>query len=433
MAGFGLTGSRIRERRLDRAVRQADLAQSVGISASYLNLIEHNRRRIAGKLLGDIARALETSPDQLSKGADSALLDQLRNAAATMQRTVEIARTEELAGRYPGWSGLIAAQAQRLAALEERVQVLNDRMTYDPELAGSLHEVISAVTAIRSTASILVGGEKLDADWQGRFHRNIYDDSIRLAASSEALIGYLDAPDADGPVHIGPMDEVEAYLLSHDYHFAQIEAGATDLDALAAAAQLRSAAARALLRTYFETYASDAAQMPLAAFADAARENAYNPVVLAAKFGVEMPSVLRRLSALPAGEGHPPMGLAVADASGVLVFFKPVDGLAMPRAGAGCPLWPIFAAFSRSGQPIRAEVSMPGTNAQRFLCYAIATPLGAVGFDAPQVLRSTMLVLSDPPQGAAQKIEAGVACRICPREGCIARREPSAILSPEAL
>ena len=76
---------------------------------------------------------------------------------------------------------------------------------------------------------------------------------------------------------------------------------------------------------------------------------------------------------------------------------------------------------------------MPGTNAQRFLCYAIATPLGAVGFDAPQVLRSTMLVLSDPPQGAAQKIEAGVACRICPREGCIARREPSAILSPEAL
>lgn len=428
MGSFGLTGSRIRERRLDRAIRQADLAQSVGISPSYLNLIEHNRRRIAGKLLGDIARALEISPDQLSKGADSALLDQLRTAAAEMHQTVEIARAEEMAGRYPGWSALISAQAQRLSTLEERVQVLNDRMTYDPELAGALHEVISAVTAIRSSASILVGGEKLDADWQGRFHRNIYDDSIRLAESSEALIRYLDAPEADGPAHFSPMDEVETYLAAHDYHFAALENGSADVTVFVGAAKLRSAAARSLLTDYFKTYLADAILMPLTAFSDAARQSAYDPVALAAKFGADVPCVLRRLSALPAGDDHPPMGLAVADASGAVMFFKPVDGFAMPRAGAGCPLWPVFTAFSRSGQPIRAEVSMPGANAQRFLCYAIATPLGAVGFDAPQVLRATMLVLSDPPLGAAQKIEAGVSCRICPREPCLARREPSAIV-----
>ncbi|MDP1576045.1 MAG: helix-turn-helix transcriptional regulator, partial [Cypionkella sp.] len=40
-----LTGTRLRERRVALGQRQADLAETVGISASYLNLIEHNRRR----------------------------------------------------------------------------------------------------------------------------------------------------------------------------------------------------------------------------------------------------------------------------------------------------------------------------------------------------------------------------------------------------
>ena len=50
-----LTGSRIREKRLDLHLKQAAVAEAVGISPSYLNLIEHNRRRIGGKLLNDLA------------------------------------------------------------------------------------------------------------------------------------------------------------------------------------------------------------------------------------------------------------------------------------------------------------------------------------------------------------------------------------------
>jgi len=427
MALHGQTGTRIRERRMDRKIRQADLAQSVEISPSYLNLIEHNRRRIAGKLLAQIAKQLETTPEQLSRGADSTLLDQLRTAAAHMTVSVEIARVEELAGRYPGWTDLIAAQARRLSVLEERVQVLTDRMTYDPELAGSLHEVISAVTAIRSAASILVGGEKLDADWQGRFHRNIYDDSIRLAASSEALIRYLDAPEADGPVHFAPIDEVEAYLAKEGFHIEALEAG-SDVAALMASANLRSGAAQSLLQSHLQAYRADVEAMPLTAFSKAAKAGGYDPMTLASQFDVDVAAVLRRLASLPTSADHPPMGLAVADASGALLLLKPVDGFAMPRAGAGCPLWPIYAAFTRQGQPIRAEATLPGPNGQRFLCYAIATNAGVPGFDAPLVLRATMLVLSDPPEGAQQKVEVGVACRICPRKACLARREPSAIM-----
>ena len=46
-----MIGTRIRERRVLSGIRQNDLARRAGISPSYLNLIEHNRRRIGGKTL----------------------------------------------------------------------------------------------------------------------------------------------------------------------------------------------------------------------------------------------------------------------------------------------------------------------------------------------------------------------------------------------
>lgn len=128
-----LTGSRIRERRLDAAMRQADLAKAAGISASYLNLIEHNRRRIGGRVLNDLARALGLDPAQLSEGAETALIEDLRGAAATRPGAeAEVDRTEEFAGRFPGWAGLVADQAALIARLEARVKMLTDRMAHDP-------------------------------------------------------------------------------------------------------------------------------------------------------------------------------------------------------------------------------------------------------------------------------------------------------------
>ena len=165
--------------------------------------------------------------------------------------------------------------------------------------------------------------------------------------------------------------------------------------------------------------------MPLTAFAAAAIECGYDPVQLSQGFHAPLDAVLRRLASLPFDD-HPPMGLVVADASGALLLSKPVQGFALPRAGAGCPLWPIFSAFARPDQPIRAIVTLPDV-AQTYRCYAVATSLGAAGFDAPPVLRATMLVLPDATTDGENAIAAGVSCRICPRDGCIARREAMAV------
>jgi transcriptional regulator with XRE-family HTH domain len=67
---------------------QASLAQAVGISPSYLNLIEHNRRRIGGKLLTDLARALGVDPSSLADGADRDIQETLDIADPNIQEVL---------------------------------------------------------------------------------------------------------------------------------------------------------------------------------------------------------------------------------------------------------------------------------------------------------------------------------------------------------
>ena len=423
MSTQSLVGSRIREKRLDRGLRQAAVAETVGISPSYLNLIEHNRRRIGGKLLADLARVLEVDTVLLADGVERETLDQMRSAAAILGDRVEVERTEELAARYPGWGALIAAQARKITELEEKSRVLTDRISYDPQLAGSLHEVISAVSAIRSTASILVGPEDIDRDWQRRFHENIHKDSLRLADSSEELITYLEAPKAVLEQSGSPFEAVESYLAQTGFHIAALEGGADPADVLKEAALQGQAAA--VLHAVLKSYAADVAALPLAPFEKAARKLNYEPAAIAQSFGARLPQVMRRLAQLPPNQGHPPMGLVMCDGSGALTFIKSVPGFTMPRSGGACPLWPLYGALSRPLQPIRMDVEMPAPNATRFLCFALAEPLGPADFDAPPALQSMMLVIPDPPEPALQSRGVGLSCRICPRKACISRREPA--------
>ncbi|NDV00923.1 short-chain fatty acyl-CoA regulator family protein [Pseudoroseicyclus tamaricis] len=425
MARRALTGSRIRQRRLDLGRSQAELARATGISGSYLNLIEHNRRSIGGALLNSLARELGIDPALLAEGAGSEMADALRAAARTLPEAgAEEERAEDLTGRFPGWARLMAAQAGRIETLEEQLAALTDRLTHDPALAASLHEVISAVTAIRSTASILASGEALDADWQGRFHRNIFEDAQRLAAESRTLATYLEGP-GEAALRT-PFDELEAALEQVDQHLPLLEAGGTPEEAVAAMPGL-SRATRPLALAWARRYAADAAALPLARFGPQALEAAHEPGALIAETGAPAQVVLRRLACLPPADGHPAFGLAICDAAGALTRLRPLPGFSLPRSGA-CPLWPLYQALGQPGRPLAARVSLPGERAPPLLVHAAAAPAAPAGFGAPPPLTSVMLVrpaAADGPQPAP----VGPACRICPRERCPARREPSLMTS----
>ncbi|MEX5514541.1 short-chain fatty acyl-CoA regulator family protein [Pseudophaeobacter sp. 1A09344] len=426
MARDTLTGSRIRERRLILGMRQAELARAAGISASYLNLIEHNRRRIGGKLLVGIAQVLGVEPSMLSEGAEAALIASLREAAADSGVPVaELDRADEFAGRFPGWAEVLATSHRRVATLERTVQTLSDRLTHDPHLAASLHEVLSTAAAIRSTASILAETNELEPEWSDRFHKNLNEDSLRLAESSRALVSFLDESNTGADRRGVPHEEAEAFFLAQGYHFPDLETGSGSPEELVSGApELVSDAARLIARGALEQYQRDAAALPLEPLRVALDKGGIRPGALAEQFGCDLPTVLRRIGLLPFEVLGQEAGLVICDASGSILVRKPVTGFALPRFGASCPLWPIYTALARPHVPVRRNVVQQGRSALAFKCLAVAWDHVTPDFDSDPLYHAVMLILpqSEVPEGAQP---VGASCRICPRRGCPARREPS--------
>jgi transcriptional regulator with XRE-family HTH domain len=72
------TGERIRQLRIARGMAQADLAEQIGVSKSYLSHIEAGRRPVGDEMRQQIAAALDVCPEQLQDGVPADKKEELR-------------------------------------------------------------------------------------------------------------------------------------------------------------------------------------------------------------------------------------------------------------------------------------------------------------------------------------------------------------------
>lgn len=391
-------GARIRDLRLSQGRTQAELARSAGISAAYLNLIEHDRRSLTPAIRARLANALGTKGEELETGREETLLAALRVAAATApgQTPVEADRMAELATRMPGWAGLVVALSQRSEALERRLAGLSDRMTRNPYLLDTLHEVLSAVTSLRSTASILVDEGEIGAEWRDLFHGNLDQDSRRLSVTAQALVAYLESFEQDAAL-LPPQEEFEAWIAE-----GRPEGGlATD-------------AAQDLAERWLAVESADRAALPDDLVAGAAGEDALQ---FAARHDLPLDLVLRRLATV-----EPDAGLMICDGAGGVIYRRPARGMAAFRAGDPCALLPVFEALAQPGTPVQRRIETE--TGQHFMALAVARRLPAGAITAPVLSRAVMLLRPVPP-GGDHAVPVGPTCRICPRTDCAGRRVAS--------
>ena len=454
-----LAGTRIRALRTARGMAQGELARRAGVSPSYLNLIEHNRRRPGTRVTEALAKALQVAPDMLAEAAGDEQIMALQASLAAVQSSPppEIDRAEELIGRFPGWAAHLAALAARVQAQERLIERLNDRMAHDPSLPAALHEIVSAVTAVQSTAAILADTDDLEPAWRARFHRNVHDDSRRLATAADALVAYLEASGTETGL-ASPLEELEAWAAARGYHLPQIEAAApADWDMLVAGeSDLASPAARALAAGWLARAHADAQAVPLGMLdpwleCSAGGMSDAQAVIagIVQRSGAGLACVLRRLACLPPGIGAPAVGLVRCDASGSFTWRRPVEGFSMPRFGGACPLWPLYQVLGMPGRPLGIMVEFPGRPAPRFTVQAVAEVSGGLRFNPPWAMEAVMLMIpqaggagqsgdrqsGDRQSGDGQSgdgrapdpLRVGASCRVCPRSDCHARREPSIV------
>jgi len=436
-----LAGTRIREVRRKAGMTQKALAMAAHISASYLNLIEHNRRAVAGKVLLAIARALNVPAASLSDGGESALTGDLYEAAAQGSSDgAETDMVDEIIMRFPGWSRLLATLYRQSRDQEAAITALSDRLTHDPFLAESLHSMLSNITAIRSTSNILKNIDDIEPAQQARFHAIIHAESRRLTDAAQALVTYFDNASDQSGGSATPEEELDGFLRQHSYVFPDLERQTSDVPSLInAESGLQNIESRALATAYLQQYSQDAGNLPLAAFLSEAENSAYDPGKLAQHFGTDMFSVFRRLSQLQRdGNSAPAMGLIVVNAAGRAMFRRPLPDFALPRHGNACALWPLFQAFSQPHHPITALLELP--SGQQFISLAVAKAHSGQVFGAAPEYQSAMLIIPAtdhhkieswlPPTGPAREI--GIACRICPRSTCTTRAEPQILANAPA-
>lgn len=231
-------GHRIRAARKTAGITQVALAQAAGISPAYLNMIEHNRRPIAGSLLLRLAEALGLPPADLTGTEEGRLLAQLRAAATDpvfADAPLDVDSLPTIMGTAPdmlrAFLGLYAAYRQseeKIEALSEHVEALSERVSQDPFLAQTSHRILSAITSIRSFAEILQDYGDMDETQRQRFLGTLVGDSRQLTNLATEMFSFLEGGTGDGP-ETSPARQVDDLLDSHGNHFPSLEAAADAL------------------------------------------------------------------------------------------------------------------------------------------------------------------------------------------------------------
>ena len=443
-----LIGRTVRRLRTERELSQQALAARLGISASYLNLIEHDQRAVTASLLIKLGETLQVDLATLSGSEERQIELGLREVFADALLGAENVPEDEIAALagsapnaaravlslYRAWrvaredSGGIALPSGRriLLPTEEVRDLFTDRANYFAELesaaeaiAASLGPVLPAETnhaiaeRLRREHGLSVTVGPLD----GALRR--YDPAARSLTLSEALpresrgfhmafqLGLLEARDA-----------VEAELKR---------------------ATPSSPEAESLIRIGLLNYVAGALLMPYVPFQRAAASLRHDMEALAARFGVSFEQACHRLSTLQrpnasgkTGNRGVPFFFLVVDPAGNVSKRFSAAGFPFARYGGSCPRWVVHSAFATPGSVQVQVAELPDGAA--FLCFArtVSHPGTHWGDPAPvhvvamgcAIEHAAEVVYADGLDLARARVGIGLSCRLCDRQDCRSRAFP---------
>lgn len=433
-------GPRLRRLRRELGLTQQTMAEDLGISSSYVALLERNHRPVTADMLLRLAKGYGLDIADLatedSEHYARRLADALRDPvfAGIELPALEVA---DLATSFPGISEALlrlhAAYTREQRALAEQ---------RGPNGAGAEND--PAAEARRFIAS----------------HRNHFP---TLESRAEALMADIGDPGAMAGwlkaagvrVRLLPEDVLLGSVRRYDRHNQQLlladtldaagrawqlathiayTAMRTEIAGLVRAAPFSSPTASALVRRGLASYAAAALLMPYDRFARTAEARGHDVEVLARLFGTSFEQAAHRLTTLgrPTQEGVPFFFLSLDEAGNVT---KRLDGAGFPFAahGGGCPLWTVHASFRQPGTVLTQWLELP--DGQRFFSIARAAAGGGAAFGASRPMRAIALACAaehaprlvyarhaDPAHAQATPI--GIACRLCHRAQCTARSAP---------
>ena len=445
-------GPKLRTLRRREGLTQTQLAERLGISPSYLNLIEHNRRPLPAPLLIKLAELLHLDLKQFSSDADArAIADLLEIFGDPVFEPHDLAAAEvrELAASAPqvgkavvtlyrAYRGAREALETLTAKLSEgEVSALGPRLPTE-EVSDLVQRNMNHFPELEDGAARLWREAGLDAAslqddlaaWLLREH-GVRVQVERAGAMQGALRRY------DPERKVLALSEV-LRRGSRNFQLA-FQAGlltqGAALDRYTRDPGLSSPDSRALARVALANYFAAAVLMPYDAFLEAARMERYDMELLGHRFRASFEQVAHRLTTLrrPGAEGVPFHMVRIDIAGNISKHFS-ASGLRFARFSGACPRWNVFAAFLTPGM-IQTQLSqMP--DGTRYFWVARTVRKEGGGHHAPrtvhalalgcEVSHAKKLVYADGVDLATREavVPIGLTCRLCERIDCEQRAFP---------
>jgi XRE family transcriptional regulator, fatty acid utilization regulator len=237
MARKVMLGSRLRRLRTERGHSQTELARRLGISVSYLNLIEHNRRNLTVPLLLRLSQLLDLDPKVFSPPQEehqiAELTDALKDSAF---EELDLSETDirELAGAAPQLTNALLKAYDAYRTASNELQVLSERFADGAMLAGAPYRLRTLLTSILSFSEILYDNAEMDTAERRRFLSILVDESRSLSETVTAILGSTALGGLSRTAeHVMPDEAVSDFIQAHGNHFAELERVAETLRAAA--------------------------------------------------------------------------------------------------------------------------------------------------------------------------------------------------------
>ena len=434
-------GRTVRRLRTERRLSQQALANRLGISASYLNLIEHEQRAVSGALLIKLAEIFRLDLAALSGVEEQRLEIALREAFTDPLLGAEAVPETEiaaLAGSAPGaaravlalyraWrvaredAGGIALPSGRRILLpnEEARDFFDARANHFP----MLEEAAEAIVAACGGAA----GERSQA-LAGRLRHG-----HGLAVSIEPLDNMLRRFEPSPP-RLALADSLprESRAFQMAFQLALLEANEA-VEAVLGEAPPSSPEAAMLIRIGLLNYVAGAIRMPYMPYLETVRTLRHDMEAVATRFGVSFEQACHRLSTLqrPGARGVPFFFVRVDPAGNVSKRFS-AAGFPFARYGGSCPRWVVHTAFAQPGSVQVQVAELPDGTA--YLCFARTVTRPAARWGEPRpthvvamgcgVAEAGELAYADGLDLDGAKVGIGLSCRLCDRTGCRSRAFP---------
>lgn len=420
------------------------MAEDIGISTSYLNLMERNQRAMSAKVLLKLAERYDFDLASFAGQSDAQLVAELYEVLSDpLFKNDPVSKTEaeDLVSLSPN----AARSFLKLYGKHRDMRLRGTEQASDRDRVELLEQSAEAVEAVRQFIHA---------------KRNYFPELDAVAEELAAELGF-DTRTRPGvlserlklkhgiTVRIVPIDVMPEMLRYFDRHSRRInlselmrmsgrrfqlafQIGMLEyrelMDGIVASANLTSKESQDLCRTSLANYFAAALLMPYGRFLREAEKTRYDVELLSHRFGTSYEQTAHRLTTLqkPDARGIPFFFIRIDIAGNVSKRFS-AGRFHFSKFGGACPLWNIHECFQSPGSVHTQIIQMPDETTYFSIAKMVARSDGS--YDNPQQKLAIGLgcdIAYAPRLGYADKYNLdtprptpiGVNCYLCERANC---------------